>query len=1228
MPNRIRTAWTSVAKAWQRPAPETVLLPLTPRYDPDKHRVYFEALEVALTTKKAPILNIALTGSYGVGKSSILGEVARRHKRKVLPISLSTLGFADGKSGEASTSKTNRIQKEIVKQLLYSQDPVRMPGSQYRRMTRFRLWRELGMAVLFAVPVAVVFYLTGWAASIANLIPLPEDWALLVHVVIFGAAVLLIVGFRTLFHNRIQIDKITAGSATISLSPKTATYFDEYLDEIVYFFEVVRRDIVIFEDIDRFEEPHIFETLRSLNSILNTAKQLKGRRIRFIYAIKDSIFDELGARAAAEALDDAEKKASGGSREDAAVAEVARANRTKFFDLVIPVVPFITHRSARDLIIDTMKDIDHNVSNELIDLAARHVADMRLIKNVRNEFVIFKRQIIDPKTLDLDPDKLFAMILYKSTHLSDFELIKLGKSNLDDLYRDSRLLVTSNLSKLGGKIRNARAEKARARVSSTLASELGERLLDYIKIRVFDSNGYAIISYDLAGSSVDPDDFTTQEFWTKLAVAGAILTVTFRHPNSREQLQVTREEIADALDEPINTKEWAESERARLDAEIREATADREFLSHADLGGLMSRGEFAIKRAGEELSLHDLAEGHLQSNLAVQLVAAGYIDRNFTLYTSTFYGERISANATNFILKNIDANVTDMFFPLSADDVDAIIREKGRTILRERSSYNLSVLDRLLGSSQELTAILVGKLMTYAAEEREFLLAYLEDGEKQVELIEELAGRWPKTLAMLTEDAHLDDDAANQLIDVALLNLSSDLSYVMRDSLHDYLVQNYAALRAFTSDDITGAQAEQIAALVNKLGARIPDLDVLGKPVLAAVVASGDYELTRENLFVALGSPTPSLSLDGIGAADGAVLNRALEDLPRYLALLHPEEATVDDPSEFARLIDAVAEADATQLEPVIQRATSNCHVEDLTTVPPKAWWTLAAGQRFPASFANVYAYAVDQIGIEANLAGLLSSAGRITVPKGTNESEIIELATTILKASAELLSAKVRADLVSGLGLKEYLDAASVPSEPGELIGRLIEESVVADDEDTFARIPVTDINGMAYAINRSTAFPDFMSTMQIPPQNIEGIMSNTDVRASVKDAIVDRFDEFTEDAKPRALSVVAQYVLSHGKGLTYQQVARIAAEGVKAEIVLPLLQPHLSSLAATGIAGVLMSLGGEYGKITVTNGRYGLIRDTPAARAVADRLYTLNVVSSKTPKDGILRVNMRKRL
>ena len=65
----------STGSAWS-------LAPLTPEYLPDEHHGYVTAIEAALANDQ--VRNIALSGNYGVGKSSILREVAKRQDGRVV----------------------------------------------------------------------------------------------------------------------------------------------------------------------------------------------------------------------------------------------------------------------------------------------------------------------------------------------------------------------------------------------------------------------------------------------------------------------------------------------------------------------------------------------------------------------------------------------------------------------------------------------------------------------------------------------------------------------------------------------------------------------------------------------------------------------------------------------------------------------------------------------------------------------------------------------------------------------------------------------------------------------------------------------------------------------------------------------------------------------------------------------------------------------------------------
>lgn len=110
-----------------------MLRDLTPEYDSEHHAIYVRLLLRAIKDRKSKARNIALSGTYGSGKSSILAKVASKVPRSIT-ISLASMGVA--KDGVASPYKTPDIQKEILKQLLYRVNPSRMPGSRFRRPSR------------------------------------------------------------------------------------------------------------------------------------------------------------------------------------------------------------------------------------------------------------------------------------------------------------------------------------------------------------------------------------------------------------------------------------------------------------------------------------------------------------------------------------------------------------------------------------------------------------------------------------------------------------------------------------------------------------------------------------------------------------------------------------------------------------------------------------------------------------------------------------------------------------------------------------------------------------------------------------------------------------------------------------------------------------------------------------------------------------------------------------
>lgn len=129
----------------RRPEGSITLRSLAPEYVSAQHSKYVRHLEKAIKDPKNK--NIALTGRYGSGKSSVLDEFESKHQDKTLRISINTLG-PDGDDEDL----TNRIQKELVKQLVYRAEPGKLRRSRFARnapLTKLRaFFQALGVTAV------------------------------------------------------------------------------------------------------------------------------------------------------------------------------------------------------------------------------------------------------------------------------------------------------------------------------------------------------------------------------------------------------------------------------------------------------------------------------------------------------------------------------------------------------------------------------------------------------------------------------------------------------------------------------------------------------------------------------------------------------------------------------------------------------------------------------------------------------------------------------------------------------------------------------------------------------------------------------------------------------------------------------------------------------------------------------------------------------------------------
>ena len=111
---------------------------------------------------------------------------------------------------------------------------------------------------------------------------------------------------------------------------------------------------------DRFNANRIFERLREVNTLANIQLQKENKKVlRFFYLLRDDIF--------------------------------VSKDRTKFFDYIMPVVPVVDGSNSYDQFISHFKKSGffEKFDESFLQGLSLYIDDMRLLKNIYNEFVIY-----------------------------------------------------------------------------------------------------------------------------------------------------------------------------------------------------------------------------------------------------------------------------------------------------------------------------------------------------------------------------------------------------------------------------------------------------------------------------------------------------------------------------------------------------------------------------------------------------------------------------------------------------------------------------------------------------------------------------------------------------------------------------------------------------------------------------------------------------------------------
>jgi hypothetical protein len=395
---------------------------LTPTDRAEEVDDYLKTLEWALS-KKDEIKNIAITGPYGSGKSSIIKTFQKKYKHnfKFLNISLATFKEENSAGTNEPTTKDDLlrlIELSILQQLFYHEKDSKIPDSRFKKIKNHKsnyLWiTTIGLLIFIISFLHLVFPSFLAKFSLLELTTQNSQFfhTLSVVIVIAGVLMMMFKSIRTL--KRVSIKKFGVNNASIEIHDRISkSILNNHLDEILYFFEVTKHNVVFIEDLDRFEQTDVFTKLREINLLINNSKKVE-HDVVFIYAVRDDMFQD--------------------------------KDRTKFFDFMVPIIPVINFSNSSDKLLKIVNDNKYDISETLIDDISLFIDDMRLLYNIMNEYHLYSKKL--NKTLK--QDKLLSMIVYKNIYPNDFTLLSQNEGELYNILinKDKKQYILEKTSRI------------------------------------------------------------------------------------------------------------------------------------------------------------------------------------------------------------------------------------------------------------------------------------------------------------------------------------------------------------------------------------------------------------------------------------------------------------------------------------------------------------------------------------------------------------------------------------------------------------------------------------------------------------------------------------------------------------------------------------------------------------------------------------------------------------
>lgn len=776
---------------------------LTPVDDADI-KVYENAIDYVF--ENDDVKNVAISGAYGAGKSSLLASYKKKHDdRKFIHISLAhfkSFHNNDSTSNGNHTVGMSDLEGKILNQLIHQIPPQNIQQTHFKiKRTTKRgtiIWQTIAI-VLFILAILHVVLWSDWYSFVEIL---DDNWfkaivsittsrysrfaSGLIAVGLSAWSIYCIVKMQT---RKNLFKKLNLQGTEIEIFENNDdSYFDKYLNEVLYLFENADADVIVFEDIDRFEASIIFERLREINTLVNVRlqKSKKNKKtLRFFYLLRDDIF--------------------------------VSKDRTKFFDFIIPIVPVVDSSNSYNQFIDLLKknNLFDNLDENFLQGLSLYIDDMRLLINICNEFLIYINRL---NVTELDYNKMLAIITYKNLFPRDFSELQINRGFIYSLFSKKDKYIETAKCELELKVSEKETEIQNAK-NETLGSV--QELDD-----IHEAKKRRMPSYSYYNNSQQREYEKNLNAWYKN-----------EYPKRKQ-----------AIENKINNK------ISLLEIELQELKSQLLSLKSRKLYEIITRENIddifkstTINEINEEIKYLDVKENPYFA-LLKYLIRNGYIDESYPDYMTYFYENSLTRTDKIFLRSVTDRKAKEYTYQL--DKPQMVATRLKVADFDQEETLNFSLLCHLLET--DIHSEMVVHLMYQMKKNQkfDFIAEYIEYGQALSEFVTALYSQWIEVLSVIISENTLSIDLTKCFSLLTLYYASND---VIKNANIDNCLTNYIS----NDERFLNIQQLNIQKLINGfklLNVRFIriDSDVSDKDLLKAVYQNSLYELNYNNISVML----------------------------------------------------------------------------------------------------------------------------------------------------------------------------------------------------------------------------------------------------------------------------------------------------------------------------------------------------------------------------------------